>query len=244
MNDTQQLIKQTIESEISHKFGKRVIVEYVVDIPLRVRKIEQLCGEKFNSVYAVNNVAGTFLPAVNGNPYYILISKNSKNMLDVMTAFHEYRHLIDYIMMFETVFNNDINKMKNSPVYVTFNVFSEYNATLFGVQQYIKIVKFDDLDKCDLAKVLLNKAKESYWNLENINNRYELLVCSMQYLGNIVACSQYDKDIDVRNLINEMELSNELCPVFKHVLEFENTKEWYVKLDGIMRKFVDVKVSN
>ena len=37
MNDTQQLIKQTIESEISHKFGKRVIVEYVVDIPLRVR---------------------------------------------------------------------------------------------------------------------------------------------------------------------------------------------------------------
>lgn len=87
--------------------------------------------------------------------------------------------------------------------------------------------------------MILNKAKETYWNLQGINNRYQLLVHSMQYLGNIVACIPYIKDIDLKKNINDMELSKELIPVINHILAFQDTTIWYTDLNFIMRNFVD-----
>ncbi|HAX65633.1 MAG TPA: hypothetical protein DCY04_00030 [Eubacterium sp.] len=239
MNDTQKLIKENIEAQIKQSYGKKVVVEYVFDISARVQEIEKKCGEKYSSVYYAENTTGCFLPGVKKFPYYILILQNRKDMLDVMTAFHEYRHLLDYLMFLETVFKQDTEELKHSPLYITFNVYSEYNATAFGVKQYIEIVKFDDLDKHDIANMILNKAKETYWNLQGINNRYQLLVHSMQYLGNIVACIPYIKDIDLKKNINDMELSKELIPVINHILAFQDTTIWYTDLNFIMRNFVD-----
>lgn len=234
-----KIIKENIEAHIKQSYGKKVTVEYVFDISARVQEIEKKCGEKYSSVYYAENTMGCFLPDVKKFPYYILILQNRKDMLDVMTAFHEYRHLLDYLMFLETVFKQDTEELKHIPLYITFNVYSEYNATAFGVKQYIEIVKFDDLDKHDIANMILNKAKETYWNLQGINNRYQLLVHSMQYLGNIVACIPYINDIDLKKIINDMELSKELIPVINHILAFQDTTVWYTDLNFIMRNFVD-----
>lgn len=239
MDDTQKLIKTLIESESDKQLGIDVIVEYLSDIDLRVKDIEQKCGEKLNSVYDTDNVTGTFVPAINGNPYYILIKENREHMLYVMAAFHEYRHLIDYVIFLNSIFGNNIESMKNSPLNVTFNVYSEYAATMFGVQKYIQIVKIDDMDQKDLAKMILQNARSVYKNFQGIKTRYQLLVHSMQYIGNVVACGKFIDDIDIQRLISEMELSDELYPVFTHAFMFENKYEWYSDMDKIMRIFVN-----
>lgn len=239
MNETQKLIKSTIEDATKKQYGINVVVEYVADVSERTQELQQECGEKLNSVYDAEHFTGTFIPAVNNNTYYILIQENRESMLDVMTAFHEYQHLIDYIRFKDTVFDGDIETMKNSPLYVTFNVYSEYAATLFGTKKYIEIVKLDDMSQKELAEAILQSTKEIYWKLEGIVNRYQLIVHSMQYIGNIVACGQFSDEIDAQNLISEMELSEELYPILVHVFMYEDKYKWYEDLDKMMRNFVD-----
>ena len=42
-----------------------------------------------------------------------------------------------------------------------------------------------------------------------------------------------------KKIIDEMEFSNELKPIFAHILMFEDNNEWYKILDKRMRTFVD-----
>lgn len=239
MNETQKLIKSCIEEKTKQQYGIDVVVEYVADVSERTQEIQKECGEKLNSVYEGEHFTGTFIPAVNNNPYYILIQEDRESMLDVMTAFHEYRHLLDYVLFLRTVANNNAETLKNSPLYVTFNVYSEYAATEFGTEKYIEIVKLEDMSQKELAEAILQSGKEKYWKLEGIVNRYQLLVHSMQYVGNIVACGQFSDEIDAQNLISEMELSEELYPILKHVFSGEDKYKWYEDLDKTMRNFVD-----
>ncbi len=171
MNETQKLIKSTIEDVTKKQYGIDVVVEYVADVFERTQELQQEYGEKLNSVYDAEHLTGTFIPAVNNNPYYILIQENRESMLDVMTAFHEYRHLIDFVLFLKTVTDNNIDTLKNSPLYVTFNVYSEYAATVFGTKKYIEIVKLEDMSQKELAEAILQSAKEIYWKLEGIDNR-------------------------------------------------------------------------
>ena len=129
MNETQILIKTSIENETKQQLGVDVIVEYVPNISLRKQELQKQAGEKFNSVYNADHFTGTFIPAIGNNPYYILVQENRESMLDIMTAFHEYKHLIDYVLFFKVVCDNDIELLKKSPMYITFNVYSEYSAT-------------------------------------------------------------------------------------------------------------------
>lgn len=244
MDDTQKLVKDSIEKELKNTFCVDAIVEYTSDVTLRIHEIEQQCGEKFKPVYEANIVAGAFLPAVKDNPYYILIKDNVEEMKYIMTAYHEYKHLIDYLLFFKTVFNNDSLQLEKSSLYGAFNVYSEYSATMFGVKEYIEKVTLGDLSQEELAETILQRAKTTYWNLKGIDNRYQLLVHSVQYLGGIVACGQFIDKIDIQGYIREMELSSELCPVFNHIFMYEDKYQWYEKLSRIMRKFVDGGIEN
>lgn len=239
MNETQKLIKSTIEDTTKKQYGIDIVVEYVADVSERTQELQQECGEKLNLVYDAEHFTGSFIPAVNNNPYYILIQENRESMLDVMTAFHEYRHLIDFVLFLKTVTSNNIDILKNSPLYVTFNVYSEYAATLFGTQEYIKFVKCKDMSQKELAEAILQRDNAIYWNLEGIDNRYQLLVHSVQYVGSIVACCQFSDEIDTQRLISEMVLSDELKPIFNHISMYEDKYQWYKDLDKIMRGFVD-----
>ena len=100
MNETQILIKTSIEKEAKQQLGVDIIVEYVPDISLRKQELQKQAGEKFNSVYNADHFSGTFIPAIGNNPYYILVQESRESMLDIMTAFHEYQHLIDYVLFF------------------------------------------------------------------------------------------------------------------------------------------------
>ena len=239
MNETQQLIKSLIEQNGKQELGIDVVVEYVFDVNERQLEIENQCQEKFNSVYETNKLTGTFIPSVGQNPYYILVQKNRNDMLDVMTAFHEYRHLLDYITFLQTEFNGDVEKMKHSQLYITFNIYSEFSATQNGVLQYLKIVNIEGKSQKELCEIILQYAESAYWNLEDIINRYQLLVHSLQYFGNVIACSHFLEDINLTKIIDEMELSNELKPVLAHICMYENNDEWYKILDKKMRTFVD-----
>ena len=97
MNETQKLIKSVIEDQTKKLYGIEVIVDYVSDVSARILELQQ-SGANLNSVYDAEYCTGAFIPAVNDNPYYILIQKDRKTKLDVMTAFHEFKHLIDYVM--------------------------------------------------------------------------------------------------------------------------------------------------
>ena len=134
-------------------------------------------------------LVGHMNKAIGNNPYYILVQENRESMLDIMTAFHEYKHLIDYVLFFKVVCDNDIELLKKSLMYITFNVYSEYSATRFGVKKYIETVNFEDMNQKELAESILEIAKEEYRNLQGVKNRYQLLVHSMQYLGNIMGCT-------------------------------------------------------
>lgn len=244
MNETQKLIKENIETETREKWHIKVVVEFVDDVYRRVQEIENECCVKFNSAYEAHNLTGTFIPAVNNNPYYIIIKQNRNDMLDVMTAFHEFRHLIDFIQFKKTLFTDDIEQMKKSPLYVTFNVYSEYSATLYGVQQYLKIVRFENVSQNDLAKEYFSQAYSYYKRLEGIKNRYQLLVHSMIYFGNLLACHEFIDDMNIVSVLEEMELYNELKPVFANALEFRNEIDWFKMNDRVMRRFVDGGASN
>ena len=239
MNETQILIKTSIEKEAKQQLGVDVIVEYVPNISIRKQELQKQAGVKFNSVDNADHFTGTFIPAIGNNPYYILVQESREAMLDIMTAFHEYKHLIDYVLFYKVVCDNDIELLKKSPMNITFNVYSEYSATLFGVKKYIDIAKFEDMTQEELAKSILEIAKEEYWNLQGVENKYQLLVHSMQYLGNIMGCSTFVDSADIQSLISEMELLDELLPTFNHIAAYENTYEWYENLDRIMRDFVD-----
>lgn len=239
MNDTQKSIKTTIEDTTKQQYGIDVVVEYVLDVSERTHEIQQECGEKLNSVYEAECITGTFIPSVNNKPYYILIQENRETQLDVMTAFHEYRHLLDYVLFLRIVASNNIETLKKSPLYVTFNVYSEYAATLFGVTKYIECIKIEDMSQTELAGEILQNAKLAYQNLEGIENRYQLLVHSMQYIGYIIACSQFSDEIDTKSLISEMKLSEELYSILGHIFMYEDKYKWYENLDKMMRDFVD-----
>lgn len=243
MNETQKLIKESIETETRDKLKISVVVEFVDDVSKRVQEIEKEYNVKFNSVYEADNLTGTFIPTVNDNPYHIIVRQNRSDMLDVMTAFHEYRHLLDFVQFKNEIFDGNIEMIKKSPLYVTFNVYSEYNATLFGVKHYIKSISFESISQRELAIKYLQQAKSRYENLEEIENRYQLLVHSMIYFGDILACREFIDDINVEKYLNKMELYNELKPIFINTLEFDNKKEWYEMNNQVMRTFVNGGVS-
>lgn len=239
MNEIQEHIKALMEKKIKEQYDINLVVEYVSDVSERTHELQQKYEEKLDSVYDAEHVTGTFIPAVDNRPYYILIQKDREVMLDIMTAFHEYTHLLDYILFLRSVFNNNIELLKNSPLYITFNVYSEYNATLYGTKQYINIAKLEDMSQKELAELILRETKEKYRDLRGINNKYQLLIHSMQYVGNIKACSEFINDIGVQEFIDGMELSDQLYPTISHIFKFENKHEWYKDLDRIMREFVD-----
>lgn len=66
------------------------------------------------------------------------------------------------------VCDNDIELLKKSPMYITFNVYSEYSATRFGVKKYIETVNFEDMNQKELAESILEIAKEEYRNLQGV----------------------------------------------------------------------------
>lgn len=239
MNDTQKLIKKSIESAAREILNVDLVVEYVGNVLERVRVIEKIYGIKFGPVYNTENVTGTFVPSVNGSPYYLLIQQNRNDMLDVMTVFHEYRHLVDYIQFKDTVYKGNIEEMKDDPIYVTFNVYSEYAATFFGVQQYFRNVSTNSMTSEQLAKLYFKQANSEYLDFTNIINRYQLLRHSLVYLGELLACSEFIENFDVNYYIDKMELSDELKPIICNILQFTNEKAWYELNDKMMRTFVD-----
>lgn len=63
MDETQKLIKSTIEGVTKKQYGINVVVEYVADVSERTQELQQECGEKLNSVYDAEHFTGTFIPA-------------------------------------------------------------------------------------------------------------------------------------------------------------------------------------
>ena len=128
MTDLQEQIKSSLESSFEQFTGEKVIVEYVSDVDIRAKEIQKEIGVTMCNAYEANHYTGSFLPATDKSPSYILIQEDRKDNMDIMTAFHEMQHAVEYTMFLNIFFNKDRNKMVESKIYPTFQIYSEFSA--------------------------------------------------------------------------------------------------------------------
>ena len=239
MTELQYAIKQSIEAETKKTLGVDVIVEYVPDVNARIEEIINQSHETFNSVYESENFTGTFIPSVGTEPFRILIREKRNQNLDIMSAFHEYQHMIDYCKFLNTVFSGDVEGLKHSPLYVTFNIYSEFSATKAGIVYYGKTVKFIDSPLEDRCQALLETYLDSYRRcFPRIANRYQLLIHTIQYYGCIAAIPAICQEYDISEFFHEIQFINELRQVLERINSFEDTTLWYKEFDKTARKFI------
>ena len=193
---------------------------------------------KFNNAYSSDHYTGTFIPKVDKNPFYVLLQADREQNLDVMTAFHEYQHLVDYIEFTKAISVKSAFELKDNPLYATFNIYSEFSATKTGVVQYVNCVQIEGLTKEETCSELLEWSKESYLNQDGIQNRYQYLYHVMQYLGYIFAAAESIPDFDATPYLCVIDLLQELQSLLKHMGSFETTYEWYECFDTLAREFV------
>lgn len=238
MTDTQKIIKQTIENYVKTNLGSIVVVEYVSDVSARASEIVSAYPENFYNAYEATHFTGTFIPQVGDNPFYILIQEDRPQCLDVMTAFHEYQHLLDYVCFLSTACHNDINYLRNNPLYKTFNIYSEFSATKTGIIQYARTVTLGTMSLTEKCEGLLETYCSMYRRFEGIETRYQLLVHCIQFFGCITAASMIDPSYDISPYFEEIEFLSELSPVFNVLTSFEDSIDWYEHFDRIARIFV------
>ena len=104
MTEVQEQIKSILESSFEQVTGEKIIVEYVTDVNARANEIQTQAGVNMRDVYEATQYTGVFIPATDNSCSYILIQEYRNDNLDIMTAFHEMQHAIEYIMLLNCIF--------------------------------------------------------------------------------------------------------------------------------------------
>lgn len=241
MNDLQLEIKNCIEAQVQKDYGVKVVVEYVSDIEVRKKQILETMSEKMNQTYDADHYTGVFIPQAEDNPYYILIQENRNNNLDIMTAFHEYQHLRDYIIFLNVVFHNNVDALKDSQLYISFNLYSEFMATREGMYQYIKYKYSEVYMTKDKYIEQLEVFLKEYKKFQGVKTRYQLLMHNLVFLGRIIAIQLIDAEIDVSYYTHELFSLKENAgfeQVVACLVSYDNSAEWYIEFDKVVREFI------
>ena len=218
MTDAQKKQKQFIEKCAKDTIGINLVVEYVPDVSMRVLEITSKYSENIYNAYNAKHFTGTFIPQVGENPYYILVQQKRNQQLDVMTVYHEYQHVIDYVRFLDTVFHGDVEALKKSPLYYPFNVYSEFSATKAGITHYGKTVKFLNTPIEDRCIALLETYLNMYRNFYGIESRGDFLIHTIQYYGCIMAIPSICQSVDLLPFLEDF-----LVPVVSSVSFFSSS---------------------
>lgn len=231
-------IKKCIENTTKEIFSKKIIVEFVSNVSARAKEITEIDSQRWSNVYESKKFTGYFVHETENHCSYILIDSNRSHEDMLITAYHEMKHMIDFYM-FLKIFDGDMNKMINSNINKTFNIYSEYEAVMFGYVHFLKMCLLDK-DKKYKTKLLIRKTKLIYEDMEQIENKYQFLIHSIQYFGVLMACKEFDDFFDFDKEIAEMDSILELIPIFnmlKNTSKIRNY-EWFVDFDSKCRKYI------
>ena len=164
MTDLQIQIKSILESLFEEITGEKILVEYVANVDEKVKEIQKQIGVTMHNVYEAIHYTGSFLPATENSCCYIIIQEDRKDNLDIMTAFHEIQHALEYTMFLNCIYNKNRQQMIDSKMYQTFQIYSEYSATRTGISNYLKYVQHSDMSQKEFANCVFNKyRKNTIW---------------------------------------------------------------------------------
>lgn len=235
-NDIKAIIENFFKEELSYT----VRVEFVADVSARSREIIQQDNLKWSDAYNANHFLGQFLPDTENHCAYILLQEGREIGMLIESSFHEQKHAIDYVYFLRLIFDGNQTKMINSPLYATFQVYSEFEAKKFGWLQFLKYIDYTNLTKYEQAKSIISCAQQCYDDIDGITNKYQFLMHSVQYLGCLFAVSEYDESyLDLKSEISKMTFAEELNDIIT-LLDNEGIKDksWFEEFDRQCRAFI------
>lgn len=238
MTDLQEQIKSSLESSFEQFTGEKVIVEYVSDVDIRAKEIQKEIGVTMCNAYEANHYTGSFLPATDKSPSYILIQEDRKDNMDIMTAFHEMQHAVEYTMFLNIFFNKDRNKMVESKIYPTFQIYSEFSATRVGIANYLTFVEHSELSKKDFADCIIETYYNDYCKFNGIVNKYQLVIHTFQYLGVLYGVKDIIENFDIDAEINCIKYLTEFEELFSLVENFTFDIKWFEEFNKVAREFI------
>lgn len=238
MTEVQEQIKSILESSFEHVTGEKIIVEYVTDVSARANEIQTQSGVNMRDVYEATQYTGVFIPATDNSCSYILIQEYRNDNLDIMTAFHEMQHAIEYIMLLNCIFEKNRQRMIDSSVYPTFQIYSEFSATRTGISKYLTFVNHSDMSQDEFANCLVDTYRRDYLDFSNITTRYQLVIHTMQYLGVLVGVKDVIKDFDLDSEIYCIKYLDEFQDIFDLLNSFAFNYNWFETFDKVAREFI------
>lgn len=237
MNTLQKEAKECLETCFKDLTGENLIVEYVPDVSLRAEVILKEIGVEMNDAYQAEHYTGTFMPATEKSPFFILIQEDRKDYLYVMTAFHEFQHALDYVVFLSTVFNNDKKAMVHSDLYRSFQIYSEFSATRFGVSCYYKKVSFDNMSNEQFASLIIENAKNDF-SSNSMRDKYEEAMCIVRFLGVLYGLKENiefsELDDEIKKVIEEYGFQNIITLLNNVSIE----KEFFELFDRRIKEYI------
>ena len=238
MNDTQKQIKLMLETRFEEFTKEKLVVEYVTDVYAKAKEIEKQIDITMRDVYETSHYTGMFIPAIGSSPFYILIQEGRNDHLDIMTAFHEWQHAVEYFLLLNCCFDRDHDQMIHSKIYPTFQIYSEFSATRKGILHYLNFVEYSNMTKKERATCLVNHYRNIYPNFEDITNKYQLIIHTLQYLGMLFGVKDAVEDFDIDNEICLIEYLKDFEKIFDLLHEFAFEYDWFIAFDKAIREFI------
>lgn len=230
-----EALKTNAEKVFYDHYGKKIIVEFVSDVVLRGNEIGAN-DKNVKTVYSSTHYTGMFIPETENHCTYILAEDGRSDCDTVITVFHELQHTIDYYR-FLSLFDNNQEKMINSNIYYTFQIYSEFMAEQFGIAMFFDSC-FTEKDKQEKIKIILDTYIPVYNDFSDVHDKYECIIHSVQYLGILYACAKYDNEFDLTAHIGKMFGLQDLKEIILALLDdYHNFDiEWFQNFDKICRE--------
>ena len=240
MSDLQKNIKLLLENKFKSEFNQELIIEYVENVERREKEILKNFHLHMDQAYKAKQFTGAFIPSTNKTPYYILVKKEQNDQKDIITVFHEFQHARLHESFLNEVFQQDIEKMKNSHLNKTFQFFSEFQAVEFSILQYIKLVRFEHMTEIETCEMILNTYQEDYLNIGENNDKYNLLMYTLQFAA--VFFAVYSKHPTHNWKLNiKVDLAlKKVATILQALDNYRNSLEWYNYFDEEVREYIEI----
>jgi hypothetical protein len=238
MDTMKELLKSNIKKIFAEQYNKQIEVEYVSDI---IKRKEEICEKdtKKGSFVYTGKYTGMFIPESDTHCTYILAEDERSDCDTIITIFHEFQHVKDYYWLLSLMDNNQ-DKMVNSSIYYTFQIYSEFMAEVFGINAFFDLC-FKEKSKQEKVNIVLDAYKEAYKDYSNVHDKYEYIIHEIQHLAILDSCALYDDKFDLLGYIKDMDGFSKLKEIFNLLITSININlYWLQYFDKKCREFMQI----
>lgn len=234
-----EALKYNSEKIFSDITGKQIIVDFIPDVLKAQKEICKNDAKKFVKVYSAEHFTGMFIPNSENHCAYILAEANRNDVESVITVGHEFQHALDYYLLL-LLYDNNQEKMINSDLYYTFQIYSEFNAEQRGIRMFFDLCLVDKTVQ-EKVKIIQETYMSVYDDFTCVNNKFEFIIHSIQYIGILYACASYWDKFDIEKYMSEM---NSILDLKEIILELFSRHKfdliWLQKFDKICRNVMEI----